>query len=313
VPGGEDLDVIFNVHKPKGLTSHDVVARLRRASGVRRIGHAGTLDPMAEGVLVIAMGRATRVVEYLAGTDKAYRAQITFGVETDTYDAEGNATVQRPVHHLTRDAVNAALSEFRGVIQQRAPAYSAISVGGRRLYDLARRGQHVEPPVRTVTILALELLDWTSPVATIQVECSKGTYIRSLAHDLGQAVGTGAHLSALTRTRVGHFHTSSSVPLADLEAQMRDRRARPLGILPDQALPDLPEVRLEPSGARRISHGMAVLDVPISGALDDTGGATQHPLGTLARMYGPDGAFLAICRLEEMDGRLAWRPEKVFT
>src|SRR6266542_499268 len=146
------MDCLFNVDKPRGPTSHDVVARLRRASGVRRIGHAGTLDPLATGVLVVAVGRATRLIEYLADADKAYVAQITFGVETDTYDAEGTVVERRDASGLTQQQVEEALGGFRGTIQQRPPAHSAIRVGGKRLYEMARAGQTVEAPVRTVHI-----------------------------------------------------------------------------------------------------------------------------------------------------------------
>ena len=163
---------------------------------MRRIGHAGTLDPLAEGVLVVAIGKATRLIEYLVDADKLYAAEVHLGVETDTYDAEGRVLAERPVGHLTREAVAEALEAFRGEIEQRPPPFSAISVGGERLYARARRGEVVEAPLRRVSVTRLDLLDWQSPVAHLEVECSKGTYIRSLAHDLGRALGCGAHLSA---------------------------------------------------------------------------------------------------------------------
>ena len=200
------MDAFFNVYKPRGPTSHDVVARLRRAErGVRRIGHAGTLDPLAEGVLVVATGKATRLIEYLVDADKLYGAGVHLGVETDTYDAEGRVLAERPVEHLTREAVAGALEPFRGEIEQRPPPFSAVSVGGERLYARARRGEMVQAPLRRVSVTRLDLLDWQPPVAHLEVECSKGTYIRSLAHDLGRALGCGAHLSALVRLRAGRL------------------------------------------------------------------------------------------------------------
>lgn len=296
------MDRIFNVFKPKGPTSHDVVARLRRASGIRRIGHAGTLDPMAEGVLIVAISRATRVIEYLTDTDKAYRAHITFGVETDTYDAEGRVVAERSAGHLTREAVAAALSPFRGTIQQRPPAFSAISVGGQRLYDLARRGQTVDVPTREVEIRTLELEAWKPPVAVVFVECTKGTYIRSLAYDLGQVLGVGAHLSGLTRTRVGSFSSGDAVPLEQLEQALREGRGVETGVSPDQAIDFLPAIKLDTEEAGRLKNGIAV----------QSSGAIPHHLGTLARAYGPGDDFLAVVRLEQVHGQPAWRPEKVF-
>lgn len=257
---------------------------------------------MAEGVLIVAMGRATRVIEYLTETDKAYRAHITFGVETDTYDAEGRVVAERPAGHLTREAVADALSAFRGTIQQRPPAFSAISVGGQRLYDLARRGQTVDVPIREVEIQTLELEAWEPPVATVFVECSKGTYIRSLAYDLGRALEVGAHLSALTRTRVGSFSSSEAVPLEQLEQALREGRGAAAGVSPDRAIGFLPAITLDGDRAGRLSNGIAVQD----------SGAIPHHLGTLARMYRPDGTFLAVARLEHIHGQPVWRPEKVF-
>ena len=291
------VDALFNVYKPSGPTSHDVVIRLRRASGVRRIGHAGTLDPLAEGVLLIATGRATRVLEYLAEADKAYRARVTFGVETETYDAEGRVVAERPVTALDREQIERALARFRGRIEQQPPPYAAIRVGGRRLYQLARRGEAPPVAARRVEITRLELLAWEPPVATLEIECSKGTYIRSLAHDLGAALGCGAHLSGLVRTRVGSFEAKDAVALAELEARLRDGTWPAVAIAPDIALASLPALRLEAGAASRLAHGLAV---------DQPGMAAEE--GALARAYGPDGTFLAVVRRRGSQ----WQPEKVF-
>ncbi len=337
------MDCFFNVYKPKGPTSHDVVARLRRAGKVRRIGHAGTLDPLAEGVLVIAAGRATRLIEYLVDADKAYAAEVTFGVETDTYDAEGRVTAQRPAAHLTEAVVRQALETFRGSILQRPPSFSAVSVGGQRLYALARRGAPVVIPPRAVTISRLELVAWRPPLADLHVECSKGTYIRSLAHDLGQALGCGAHLSALVRLRVGRFASQEATPLAELEERLRDGLWQAVSYPAEAAVAHLVTVRLDAAGAARLASGQPVpFRAPLDGetmdgqAPDDqtvngreAGGQTTGvparerqgatPLegeegpasGTLGRAYAADGRFMAVVRLVRSGDLLVWRPEKV--
>jgi tRNA pseudouridine55 synthase len=296
------MDAVFNVYKPSGPTSHDVVARLRRASGERRIGHAGTLDPLAEGVLVVATGRATRLIEYLAGADKAYQAEVTLGVETTTYDAEGEVVAERPVDGLARAAIEAALAHFGGETAQRPPAYSAVSGGGRRLYDLARRGEAVEAPPRRVTISALELVGWSPPVARLNVECSKGTYIRSLAHDLGAALGCGGHLSRLVRTRAGDFLADRAVPLAELEAHLQSGSWQRFAIAPGDAVRHLPAVEVAAGDLHRILNGVAVPAALESQAPADARG--------LARAYAA-GRFLGILRLVQASGQTYWRPEKI--
>lgn len=293
------MNFFFNVYKPKGPTSHDVVARLRRASGIRRIGHAGTLDPLAEGVLVVAVGQATRAIEYLADADKEYAADVTFGVETATYDAEGEIVAERPIGNLDAGQIERALDQFRGTIQQRPPSYSAISIGGKRLYDLARKGQMVSAPPREVQITRLELEGWKSPVASLRVECSKGTYIRSLAHDLGEAVGCGAYLNRLVRLRVGPFLAHNAYHLEELEARLRSGRWQEAAVALNEALAALPSVSMDEVAARRLGHGMTVP-------------ASMSDASLVARAIGPDGALLAIVRRESGGASGVWRPEKVF-
>jgi tRNA pseudouridine55 synthase len=306
------MDAFFSVYKPAGPTSHDVVARLRRASGVRRIGHAGTLDPLAEGVLVVAAGQATRLVEYLVDAEKAYLAEVTFGVTTDTYDAEGRPVATGDPSGLTRATVEDALAQFRGTISQRPPPYSAISVGGQRLHALARRGKTVEAPLRTVTIDRLDLVSWEPPRAGLEVVCGKGTYIRSLAHDLGQALGCGAFLSRLVRQRVGPFRAAEAVPLDDLEARLREGRWQPVALAPDAVLAHLPAVRLDAPEAARIATGGSVSAAPEGTPLGARTGVDDLPSGTLGRAYAPGGQLLAVVRLGDSGGRPVWRPEKVF-
>jgi tRNA pseudouridine55 synthase len=301
------MDALFNVNKPRGPTSHDVVARLRRASGERHIGHAGTLDPLAEGVLIVAAGKATRLVEYLMDAGKVYEAEVSFGVTTETYDAEGRVVAERPVTALTAQDVEEALAQFRGTIEQRPPPHSAVSVGGQRLYHLARQGKPVVAPPRQVTISRLELTSWERPRAVLMVACSKGTYVRSLAHDLGQALGSGAHLSRLVRQQVGPFHIAGATPLADLEERLRQGHWQDAALPLDAAIAHLHLVRLDDKAAGDLRHGKAVAASP-------PGPAMASPLpasGTLGRAYAPDGRLLAVVRLEGGDTPPVWRPVKV--
>ena len=279
------------------------MARLRRASGVRRIGHAGTLDPLATGVLVVAVGRATRLIEYVTEVDKAYLAEVTFGIETDTYDAEGKVTARVDASHVSSDAVERALAPFRGTIRQRPPAHSAISVGGQRLYELARAGKPVDVPLRTVEIKTLELRGWQAPTATIFLECSKGTYVRSLAHDTGEALGTGAHLSALSRTRVGPYRLEDAVPLDVLESQMRDGSWPASAVPIESAVSHLRAVQLDATEQARLEHGVNVTLPPNS----------SEAAGTLCRALGAHGRLVAMVRVIEKEGERQIRPEKVLS
>ncbi len=207
---------VLLVDKPDGPTSHDVIAMLRRALGTRTIGHAGTLDPMATGLLVVVVGRYTRLSQYLTGADKSYLAEVTFGTRTTTDDRQGEALERGDPSTLDDERVRAALERFRGAQQQTPPAYSAIQVGGERLYDKARRGEDVVVPAREVTVHELEAIAWQPPTLRFRVRCSKGTYIRSLARDLGDALGVPAHLSSLRRTASGAFRLEDARALADL-------------------------------------------------------------------------------------------------
>jgi tRNA pseudouridine55 synthase len=207
------------IDKPMGMTSHDVVARARRATGIRKIGHAGTLDPMATGVLVLAVGQATRLIRYLQDHAKEYRAEIQFGIGTDSLDADGTE-VERVEVEFSRTQLEEKLELFRGEIEQVPPMVSALKVGGKRLYQLARAGDEVEREPRPVTIHELDLIDFTAgefPRATIRAVCSKGTYIRTLADDIAQSLGSRGHLTALRRTRVGAIEVDGALALDELE------------------------------------------------------------------------------------------------
>lgn len=295
---GAPLVGILIIHKAAGWTSHDVVARARRLLGIKRVGHAGTLDPAATGVLPLCLGQATRVVEYLSASGKSYHATIVFGVETDTFDTEGAVTATQSVPPtLDRAAIQAALPAFTGEIQQAPPRFSALKRDGQRLYDLARRGVAFEVPPRPVRIDALTIRDWQPPTLTLDVECGKGTYIRSLAHDLGAALGPGAHLAGLVRTRVGPFTLRDAISLPDLEAAIAAGTLSDHLYAADTALETLDAAILGPEHAARLGHGL-VLALPTP---------PDDPATTL-RAYATDGCFLGI-----LERRAAtWQPAKVF-
>lgn len=268
------------IDKPVGWTSHDVVARVRRLVGERRVGHAGTLDPAAVGVLPVAVGLATRTVEYLTDSSKAYRAWITFGVTTDSADRDGTVTSTTDPTNLCLDVIAAALDAFRGEIAQRPPMHSAIKVAGRRLYELARSGVEIDVEPRLVTIPGLRIVDWNAPVLCLDVECSKGTYIRSLARDLGEAVGTGAYLSHLVRTRSGPFGIDDAVTLEELERLLSVSAWHQVAYHPDWPMQHLTVFVLNPEQAIDWGHGKAL-------CLDTVDGITP-----IVRAYDGQGRWL---------------------
>ncbi len=244
----------LNIYKPKGLTSHDVVARLRKITKVRQIGHTGTLDPFATGVLPICIGKATRLIEYL-DDDKEYLATVQFGKNTATYDLEGEITATFD-KKVTEEDVKNALKDFEGEISQIPPIYSAIKVNGKKLYDYARQGQDIEIKPRKVTISKIELkeFDKTSQSAKITVACSKGTYIRSIAYDLGAKLGCGGYLTALERTKAGKFQVNTAIKLEDLTevSQIVKNLINPLDML------SIPIHNLSENERERVSHGMSI-------------------------------------------------------
>jgi tRNA pseudouridine55 synthase len=294
---------VLVVAKPVGPTSHDIVALVRRLSGTRRVGHGGTLDPFASGVLPLFLGRATRLVEYHLADRKAYRATVCFGETSSTDDLEGELT---PVEAAApeRAAVEAALPAFLGEIEQRPPSYSAVKVSGRRAYALARAGETVELVPRRVRIDRLELVDWdgadpTRPVAVVEVECSAGTYVRSLARDLGAALGNGAYLGALERTASGPFTLDAAVALDDVRATAATGPDALCALLlpPDAGLDDLPTLLLGPDEVRAVSRGQFIR--PQAGVPSADGG----PI----RLRDEDGNLVGVGMIRS--GRLV--PEKV--
>lgn len=305
------MDGIFNINKPVGVTSHDVVARARRLTGQRRVGHAGTLDPAASGVLPICVGQATRVVEYLSERGKAYRATVRFGVVTDTYDTEGQVVRSEPVA-LTLDDITRVLPEFLGPQMQVPPVYSALKRDGRPLYQLARAGQVVSLAPRPIVIDSLTVVAWASPDLILDVECGKGTYIRSLAYDLGQRLGPGAHLAALIRTRSGPFALDDSVTLEGLESRMADGSWGEVLYAPDEALLDHRAAILGEANELRVRNGQTLRLATAAAAGDgnDRDEALLPEEGAIMRAYSSDGRFLGILRWV-MEPRV-WQPHKVF-
>lgn len=247
---------LLNIYKPVGKTSHDVVAYLRKILKIKQIGHTGTLDPFAEGVLPICIGKSTRLIEYLPD-DKAYLAFVQFGKSTDTYDIEGQTTFSTD-EKVTVDGITTKLQNFKGEIEQLPPIYSAIKVNGKKLYDYAREGKEVEVKPRKIVINNIELksFDYEAQIAQIYIECSKGTYIRSIAHDLGKALDNGAHLVKLIRTKVGNFNVENAIKLEDIKTQedVSNNLIDPLQVL------SLQKYELNDIENEKVSHGQQLLN-----------------------------------------------------
>ena len=289
------MNGVLVIDKPGGLTSFDVVRRLRALFRVKKAGHTGTLDPMATGVLPVCLGEATKIAGFILEGDKSYDAVIRLGVETDTQDAMGKVVDEKPVPALSLAQIEQALSSFRGTFQQTPPMYSAVKIAGKRLYEMARAGEEVERAPRTVTLHELVLRDHSATELTVSLRSSKGFYVRMLAFDLGRKLGCGAHLKALRRTQSGPFKLSQALPLSELETQMRDEgsegRASVMRRLlsPAEALAELPEWKVSERDVERVTHG-----VPLECA---TAGRV--------RVVGPAGQLLAVA--DAVGGRLVYR------
>jgi len=283
------------VDKPAGWTSHDVVARMRRLLDERRVGHAGTLDPAATGVLPVAVGQATKSLEFLAEASKTYLAEITLGVTTDSYDGDGRVVETRPVDDLRATELEEAARAFVGPLRQVPPMYSAIKVGGRRLYEFARRGEEVEREPRQVEIYDLRVTDWSAPAATLCVDCSKGTYIRSLAHDFGVALGVGAYLSNLVRLRTGPFSLRDAWTLAELDALDLVEEWPTVAAHPDAGALTLDGLILDHEASRLFGQGRQLTGL--------------HPGERAVRVYDSEGKWLGIAAPAQ--GGNGWQPTKV--
>ena len=287
--GDIGLDGFLNVCKPAGPTSHAVVAAVRRLFGTRRVGHAGTLDPLAAGVLPLALGRATRLIDRLAEADKEYYAEAILGLRTSTDDAAGEVLERSPVPPFSAAELDAALAAFEGEIEQLPPRYSALKVAGRRAYDLAREGREVAVAPRRVTIHEIERCGWDRPVLGFKVRCSKGTYIRALVRDLGERVGVGGSLRRLVRLRVGPFHLRDALGPEELRTDERD-----LLLAPDVVILEGPALVLGEDQLDHVRHGRP-WPSPTAGP-------------PLARAYTVDGRLAGL--LTGSGG--CWRPKLVF-
>jgi tRNA pseudouridine55 synthase len=287
---------VLVVDKPIGMTSHDVVQIIRKGTGIRRAGHTGTLDPRASGVLVILIGPAVRLSEYVSASDKRYQATIRLGSSTDTYDSEGKITNTSNIDNITEDQFNEMLQKFVGEMIQTPPPYSAIKVKGQRAYTLARKGEEVDLQPRMVNVYSLEVLEWAPPEAVIDVYCSSGTYVRSLANDLGTSLEVGAHLVGLRRTKSGRFTLRDAVQLRRLQEAFDAGDWYRFLIPAAEALSDWPMVELDADDVERIRHGHRVLaELGVKG---------------WARGISQQGDLVALLEADEEAGE--WQPRKVF-
>ena len=287
---------VLVVDKPTGMTSHDVVQVVRNGTNIRRAGHTGTLDPRASGVLVILLGPAVRLSEYVSASDKRYQAIIRLGTTTDTFDMDGQVLDTRPVENISEDQFNTVLQGFVGEIDQVPPPYSAIKIKGRHAYDMARNGEEVELAPRKINVYSLELLEWETPEAVVDVYCSSGTYVRSLAHDLGEKLGCGATLTGLRRTKSGRFTLRDAVPLRKLREAFQDGTWYQYLIPAAEALSDWPAVELSSEEVDALRHGHRI-----------PAGETQE---TRARGISEAGELVALMTLDEETRE--WQPKKVF-
>ncbi len=288
---------VLVVDKPIGLTSHDVVQIIRRGTGIRRAGHTGTLDPRASGVLVVLIGPAVRLSEYVSASDKRYQATIRLGSSTDTYDAEGIVTdSSTSIEDVTEERFDEILQQYVGEIEQVPPPYSAVKVKGKKAYEMARKGENVELSPRTINVYSLEVLEWAPPEVVVDVYCSSGTYVRSLANDLGNELGCGAHLIGLRRTKSGRFTLRDAVPLRRLQESF-DAGDWYRNLIPAaEALADWPMVELNADEVEFVRHGHRVPADP------DASG--------WARAISQQGDLVALVEYDADTNE--WQPRKVF-
>lgn len=251
-----NYDGILLCNKPYGMTSHDVIGQLRQSIGQKRIGHTGTLDPRATGLLIICLGRATKIAQFMDDHVKVYRAEITLGRSSPTMDAEGidELMAPQPVPDLTDEQITEILNGFRGVILQKVPAYSAVKLGGRRLYDMARKNEIFDPPEKKVEITELKLMAATLPVLTVEVTCSRGTYIRSLAHEIGERIGCGAYLSNLCRLKSGRFSLNDALTLRQVQL-LREAGTLKRYLISIEAALGIPGIRIDEKFAPSVISG----------------------------------------------------------
>ena len=295
------VDGILILNKPQGISSMDAVRKVKRASGIKRVGHGGTLDPMATGVIPILLGRATRLMEYMLDSSKEYAGEVCLGVSTDTYDADGQITIRRDSSGVTEEQVENVLLHFLGRIEQTPPMFSALKRRGKRLYELARQGIEVQREPRTMTVHSIRLTDWRPPIATVQIECSRGFYMRSLAHDIGVELGCGAHLQSLTRLRTGRLRIADAVSIESVQRSFQEGWWRELLISPDSVLGNLRALVVSERERRDIQNGRRIHLAHEDCALRQ---------GERFRAYSEEGEFLALLRFD--DSEKCFKPDKVF-
>ncbi len=287
---------VIVIDKPIGMTSHDVVQIVRKGTNIRRAGHTGTLDPRASGVLVVLVGPAVRLSEYVSASDKRYQAVIQLGTTTDTYDADGRVLSTTSVD-ISEKQFDDVLQSFVGEIEQVPPPYSSVKVKGRHAYDMARNGEEVDLEPRMINVYNLDLLEWAPPEAVIDVYCSSGTYVRSLAHDLGEKLGCGAHLIGLRRTKSGRFTLRDAVPLRKLREAFENETWQKFIIPAAEALSDWPAIQLNADQLDIVRHGRRI--------------PAEEGSGKMARAISESGELIGLLELvPETD---EWQPKKVFS
>lgn len=299
------MNGIINIYKERGYTSHDVVAKARGILGIRKIGHTGTLDPEARGVLPICIGKATKVSEILLNADKRYTANVCLGVTTTTEDATGEIIEEKPID-LTKEQIEEVVGSFIGQYEQVPPMYSALKVNGKKLYELAREGKEVKRKARKVTIYECKVVEYISPSEfVLDVKCSKGTYVRTLCSDIGNKLGTGAHMKSLLRTEVANFNLSNSITLSQLEELMKQGRVESVLTEIDKMFLDLPKLHVKTKGNNYLYNGNQLSEDLIIGDVDTN-------LHKKVRIYDYEGVFVGIYTIKQRSSNIYFIPQKMF-
>ena len=300
------MDRIFNIYKPAGMTSHDVVYKVRKILGIKKVGHTGTLDPDAVGVLPICVGRATKVCDLILNKDKTYVCNMILGIETDTYDSSGNVVEERDPSGLVEEDIIRALNSQLGPIDQLPPKYSALKVRGKRMCDLVRagKGDQIQLVARRVVIKKINILSIDLPKLSFEVECSKGTYVRSICHDLGQLLGVGGHMTGLIRSKTGIFEIDKAISLEDLERLRDEDKLEENSWSVEDVLSDLPYIVLKDNAVKYYSKGGKIEDRRFDDhSLDEN--------SDLVRVYSKEG-FIGSGQIIRQDGQLMVKSHKFF-
>ena len=302
ITDNEVINGIINIDKPSGITSMDVVRQIRQATQQKRVGHGGTLDPMATGVIAIAIGSYTRLLEYILNGDKSYEATIELGIKTDTYDGDGVIVETKNSSEILMHHIEKKLPEFTGTFNQTPPLYSAKKIKGKRLYEYARKQIAVKVNSSSVSVKLLKILSFDSPILTLSIMCGKGFYVRSLANDLGIRLGCGDYLKNLKRTASGAFNTANSISLTDALKKISSGALKEILVPPDQCLSHFPKIILNGTLSKHVKNGRPIStnDAPIQTVENQQ----------LFRAYNNSGEFIAIVKFDQ--GNLELRPNKVF-